>query len=497
MSVVGIDLGTTNTVVACVRSGKVHVLADEQGQRLLPSVVSFHPNGDVLVGAAAKSRRVIDPRNTIYSHKRLIGRSWGSPEIAQAKQRFAFELKEGPGQGPLVHARGSDYTLPEISAFVLKRARQIAEQALGTPIERAVITVPAHFNELQRASTKVAGRVSGLEVLRILNEPTAAALAYGLGRTGNERVAVYDFGGGTFDCTLLDLNGNVFEVLATAGDSFLGGDDVDNMIAERMADTFLKQHRYDPRQDPSMYERLKVTAEEIKMVLSTAETHTVILKEFGQGLSSGGSSINFNFTLNRKELDAMIMPLVERSFKVTQDALSLARLTPTSFDKVILVGGSTRIPLVRKRVESFFGAPPMDRVNPDEVVAIGAAIQAAALTEGARKRSIPAPPPVPGGNRTMPGVQNDDTQTGTMDRDELKPAFGSNPPAFGFSAASARPPQTKSGPPPLGVSGARPPPDALSGGRKITNPGVAPATQPLGARGSAKPAPPPQHGADN
>ncbi|HSO38089.1 MAG TPA: Hsp70 family protein, partial [Labilithrix sp.] len=283
MSVVGIDLGTTNTVVACVRTGKVHVLADEHGLRLLPSVVSFHPNGEVLVGASAKSRRIIDPKNTVYSHKRLIGRSWGSPEIAQAKSRFAFELKEGPGQGPLIRARGQDYTLPEISAFVLKRTRQIAETALGTPVERAVITVPAHFNELQRASTKVAGRVSGLEVLRILNEPTAAALAYGLGRTGNERVAVYDFGGGTFDCTLLDLNGNVFEVLTTAGDSFLGGDDVDNLIAERMAETYLKAHRYDPRTDPQMLERLKTTAEDIKMVLSTAETHTVVLKEFGHG----------------------------------------------------------------------------------------------------------------------------------------------------------------------------------------------------------------------
>ncbi len=490
MSVVGIDLGTTNTVVACVRSGKVHVLADEHGSRLLPSVVSFHPNGEVLVGAAAKARRVIDARNTVYSHKRLIGRSWGSPEIAQAKQRFAFELKEGPGQGPLIAARGQDYTLPEISAFVLKRARQIAETALGTPVERAVITVPAHFNELQRASTKVAGRVSGLEVLRILNEPTAAALAYGLGRTGSERVAVYDFGGGTFDCTLLDLNGNVFEVLATAGDSFLGGDDIDNLIAERMAETFLKAHRYDPRSDPQMLERLKTNAEDIKVALSTAESHTVVLKEFGFG--AGGSSINFVFTLQRRDLDAMITPLVERSFKVTQDALSLARLSPTGFDKVILVGGTTRVPLVRKRVEQFFGAPPMDRVNPDEVVAIGAAIQAAALTEGARKRSIPAPPPVPGHMaRTQPGVQadvRDDTHTSELDPNKMKPAFGSEPPQFGFGPGSS-PPQTKSGPPPLGVPGARPQPNIMGGPRKITNPGVAPATQPMGARNAPPRAP--------
>ena len=487
MSVVGIDLGTTNTVVACVRSGKVHVLADEHGVRLLPSVVSFHPNGEVLVGGSAKARRVIDPRNTVYSHKRLIGRSWGSPEIAQAKSRFAFELKEGPGQGPLVRARGQDYTLPEISAFVLKRTRQIAETALGTAVERAVITVPAHFNELQRASTKVAGRVSGLEVLRILNEPTAAALAYGLGRTGNERVAVYDFGGGTFDCTLLDLNGNVFEVLATAGDSFLGGDDIDNLIAERMAETYLKAHRYDPRTDPQMLERLKTTAEDIKMVLSTAETHTVVLKEFGHGAQ--GSSINYTFTMTRRDLDHMITPLVDRSFKVTQDALALARLSPTSFDKIILVGGSTRMPLVRKRVEAFFGQTPLDRVNPDEVVAIGAAIQAAALTEGARKRSIPAPPGVIGKPRTLPGTgneANENTQTGMLDPSAIGqpgPAFGSNPPAFGFHPASSPPPATRTGPPAFGATGARTANAQQVGGpRKITNPGVAPATQPMGAR---------------
>ena len=502
MSVVGIDLGTTNTVVGCVRTGKVHVLADEKGVRLLPSVVSFHPNGEVLVGGAAKARRVIDARNTVYSHKRLIGRSWGSPEIAQARQRFAFELREGPGQGPLVHARGQDYTLPEVSAFVLKRARQIAEQALGTAVERAVITVPAHFNELQRASTKVAGRVSGLEVLRILNEPTAAALAYGLGRTGNERVAVYDFGGGTFDCTLLDLNGNVFEVLATAGDSFLGGDDVDNLIADRMAETFLKQYRQDAKQDPQMYERLKTTAEDIKIALSAAETHTVMLKDFAHG--AGGSTLNFQFTMTRRDLEAMVTPLVERSFKVTQDALTLARLSPSSFDKVILVGGSTRIPLIRRRVEAFFGAPPMDRVNPDEVVAIGAAIQAAALTEGIRRRSIPAPPGVPG--RPSQSDTQDNTQTSELDPAMLKPAFGSEPPSFGFaSALGSQPPgghlgfaSTVGSAPPANAqqtqAQARPPvqpgttnaPSTAQPTRpRQTNPGLAPTTQPMGARSPA------------
>ena len=404
MSVVGIDLGTTNTVVACVRGGKVHVLADETGNRLLPSIVSFHPNGEVLTGQPAKARRVIDPKHTIANHKRIIGHSWNSPELVEARQRSPFELREGPGQGALVHVRGQDYTLPEISAFVLKRARQIAETALGEPVERAVITVPAHFNELQRASTKVAGRISGVEVMRILNEPTAAALAYGLGRGGAERVAIYDFGGGTFDCTLLDLNGNVFEVLASAGDSFLGGDDVDSAIAERMCEYILRTYRFDARSDNQAFERLKVAGETLKMMLSTQEEAHMALDDVGFGV--GGAPLNVQFSMKRRELEQLVTPLIERSFKVTQDALGLARLSPTSFDRIILVGGSTRIPMVRQRVEAFFGAKPMDKLNPDEVVAVGAAIQAAALVDANRRREIPAPPAVPAGNapRTMRGT---------------------------------------------------------------------------------------------
>ena len=390
MAVVGIDLGTTFTVVACVRAGRVNVLPDEQGRRLLPSVVSFHPNGDVLVGYPAKERRVVDAKNTIASVKRLIGRAWDSDEIRRAKQRFAFELKEGPGQGPLVVARGQEYTLPEISAFVLRRAKQIAEKALGEIVDRAVITVPASFNELQRAATKVAGRVAGLEVLRIINEPTAAALAYGLGRSAKERIAIYDFGGGTFDCTLLDLSGNVFEVLATAGDTFLGGDDLDMAIAERMSEAFLHAHRYDPRSDPQAFERLRVAAETIKIELSSQDRSHSKLRELAFGV--GGAHLDLDFGMTRDELEMLAAPLVERTFAVCQESLSVARLPVSAFDRVILVGGSTRIPLVRRRVEQFFGAPPLDRVNPEEVVAIGAAIQAAALTEVARRRSIPPPP---------------------------------------------------------------------------------------------------------
>ncbi|HEX3771154.1 MAG TPA: Hsp70 family protein [Polyangiaceae bacterium] len=407
MAVVGIDLGTTNTVVACVRGGRVHVLSDEQGRRLLPSVVSFHPGGEVLVGYKAKERRVVDARNTIASVKRLLGRSWSSDEIARARQRFPFELKEGPGHGPLVSVRGQDYTLPEISAFVLTRAKQIAERSLGERVERAVITVPANFNELQRAATKVAGRVAGLDVLRIINEPTAAALAYGLGRSTKERIAVYDFGGGTFDCTLLDLSGNVFEVLATSGDSFLGGDDVDAAIAERMAEAFLHAHRYDPRSDPQAFERLRAAAEAIKVELSVSERAMVKLREVAHG--AGGTDLDLDFSMTRDELEMLATPLVERTFAVCQEALAIAKLPVTAFDKVILVGGSTRVPLVRRRVEQFFGSAPLDKVNADEVVAIGAAIQAAALTEVARRRSIPAPP-VPA-SRTSLATEPEDEVT--------------------------------------------------------------------------------------
>ena len=390
MTVVGIDLGTTNTVVACVLDGRVHVLADDKGNRLLPSVVSFHPNGDVLVGPAARERRLVDAKNTIASIKRLIGRPWDSDEIRLARSRFPFELREGPGQGALVIARGEAYTLPEISAFVLKRARQIAEAALGETVDKAVITVPAHFNELQRASTKVAGRVAGLEVLRILNEPTAAALAYGFGGERSERVAVYDFGGGTFDCSLLDLTGSLFEVLATAGDTFLGGDDIDTAIAEVMCNAFLAQHRYDPRVDPQAFERLRAAAEALKKDLSVNPQAQIDLPEVAYGV--GGKRLGFTFGLTQADLDVLATPFVDRTLQVTQDSLNIARLSPSSFDHVILVGGSTRMPLVARRVEAFFGVPVIDRVNPDEVVAIGAAVQAAALSDATRKRSIPEPP---------------------------------------------------------------------------------------------------------
>ncbi|HEY6079689.1 MAG TPA: Hsp70 family protein [Polyangiaceae bacterium] len=401
--VIGIDLGTTNTVVAVVKDGQASAIPDESGHVLMPSVVSFHPSGNVLVGRGAKQRRLVDSINTIYSVKRLIGRSWDSEEVRKARSRFPFQMKEGPGQAALVVARGETYTLPEISAFVLRKAKSIAEAALGTTVDRAVITVPANFNDLQRAATKVAGRVAGLEVMRILNEPTAAALAYGYGKTSSERLAVYDFGGGTFDVTLLDLSDNVFEVLATAGNTFLGGDDVDMAIAERMAETFLTRHRYDPRSEPQVYEHLKVAAEDVKHRLSSENEVTVELKEVAHG--AGGKPLGLSFSMTRGELDRLTVPLIDATFEVCKEALGIARLTPGDFQQLLLVGGSTRIPLVKRRVEEFWKRDVRAHISPDEVVAIGAAIQASALSgaEQRRKGTVP-PPPNPARQSVLPGT---------------------------------------------------------------------------------------------
>lgn len=412
-AVVGIDLGTTNTVVGVVQGGRAITIANERNERLLPSVVSFHPNGSILVGREAKERRLVDAKNTIYSTKRLIGRSFDSQAVQKARARAAFEIREGPGQGPLVVARGETYTLPEISAFVLREAKRIAEASLGEPVDRAVITVPANFNDLQRAATKVAGRIAGVEVIRILNEPTAAALAYGYGKGNAERIAIYDFGGGTFDVTLLDLAGNVFEVLATAGDTFLGGDDIDLAIADHIAQQFLTTHRYDPKADSQVFEIVLAAAERLKVTVASVNapsTHVFHDVVFGPG----GKSLELAYTLTPQELGRICEPFVERTLATCTDALKVAKLQPGSFEQIILVGGSTRLPIVREKVAAFFGRRPLDRLNPDEVVALGAAIQASALTGTDRKRvsgqqattspGLGSSPDVRGSMGSRPGV---------------------------------------------------------------------------------------------
>ena len=385
---IGIDLGTTNTVVAAVVDGVAVTLEDEQHRRLLPSVVSFHPSGTVLVGDSARERRLIDPENTIFSVKPLIGRPFDSDEVKAARGRFPFQFTEGAKNSTMVLARDVAYALPEISAFVLRRAKAIAEHALGGAVDRAVITVPANFNDLQRASTKIAGKLAGLEVLRILNEPTAAALAYGQSIAKAEKIVVYDLGGGTFDVTLLDLTGNVFEVLATAGDTALGGDDIDRLLAEHMALEVIKRFNVDPRTNPVAFARLRFIAEEVKKQLSTQ--NAIDQEISGIGYTEGGTPMTLTMTITRQALDRIALPLIERTMSVAKQSIEIIGLHPKDFDRVILVGGSTRMPLAARLVEQLFGQSPHLKVNPDEVVALGAAIQAHALNRskaGGKRKS--------------------------------------------------------------------------------------------------------------
>ncbi len=382
-AVVGIDLGTTNTVVATVVDGIALTLEDAHGRRLLPSVVSFHPSGNVLVGELARERRVVDAANTIHSAKRLIGRTWSSPEVVEARARSPYVLVEGPSASTMVQSRGKTYALPEISAFVLRTVKKMAEETLGERVDGATITVPASFNEAQRSATKLAAELAGLEVLRVINEPTAAALAYGQRVAASSRVAVFDLGGGTFDITILDLRNDVFEVLSTAGDTSLGGDDIDTRLADHLADRFLAQHRYDPREDAASFERLRFAAESLKCALSSQLA--VQRKLEGIALGVGGRELSLDVVLHRAELEALATPFVDRAIAVCARALGAARLEAGAIDQVFLVGGSSMMPLVARRVEELFGRKPTQHINPDEAVAIGAGIQAHALRGRARK----------------------------------------------------------------------------------------------------------------
>ncbi len=375
---VGIDLGTTNSVVAAVRDGIATPLADPQGFRLIPSVVSFPSSGAVLVGRAAIERRVDDPSQTVYSVKRLIGRPWGTPEVQRVRGTFPFDLREAPGGGVGVAVHGTTYTLPEISAFVLRQCKAVAEAALGGPVLRAVVTVPANFNDLQRSATKTAASLAGLEVLRILNEPTAAALAHGPSGRARERIAIYDFGGGTFDITILEIADGVLEVLATAGDTQLGGDDIDAAVAERMAEDILRKHKVDARADTRIFDRLRVLAEMLKRELSTRSEVEVT----GAGFSGDrGALARWSFRMTRQELEQTSLAIVDRTFSVCRQALDAAKLQLTGVDRIVLVGGSTRMPLVARRVEQSFGRRPVARIHPELIVALGASIQASLLDD--------------------------------------------------------------------------------------------------------------------
>jgi molecular chaperone DnaK len=393
--IVGIDLGTSNTVVAHAdAAGVASVLPDSSGIKIHPSVVSFHPSGGVVVGAPAKQRKVIDPKNTIFSIKRLIGRSYNSKEVQTAKQRMPYTIKEGGNQLPLIVTRGGEFAVPELSAIVLDHAKIVASTALKTEVNRAVVTVPASFNDAQRSATATAGSIAGLSVVRVLNEPTAAALAYGHARDLRQTIAVYDFGGGTFDITILKLADQVYEVLGTSGDSFLGGDDLDERLVDRMVDKFLAENRVDLRTNEVSMMRLRAVAEQTKIELSRRSRAVVRVDEIAYGAK--GKPLDLVIEIRREEFVSQVADIIDKTFPVCEESLKLAGLTIDHIDDVILVGGTTKIPYVRDQVGKFFAKAPRTDVNPEDAVAVGAALQATAL-ERILKRKSPsrAPDPAP------------------------------------------------------------------------------------------------------
>jgi molecular chaperone DnaK len=372
--IIGIDLGTTNSCVAVMEGGEPVVIPNAEGSRTTPSVVAFTKNGEILVGAVAKRQAITNPQNTIFSIKRFMGRRY--EEVTEEIKRVPYKVVRRENGDAAVEVMGKIYTPPEISARILQKMKQTAEDYLGEKVTKAVITVPAYFNDSQRQATKDAGRIAGLEVLRIINEPTAAALAYGLDKKKDETIAVYDLGGGTFDISILELGEGVFEVKSTNGDTHLGGDDFDQRLIDYVADEFKKETGIDLRNDPMALQRLKEACEKAKCELSTA-MQTNINLPFITADANGPKHLNMDIT--RAKFEQLVIDLVERTLGPCENALKDAGLKIEDIDEVILVGGSTRIPLVQQKVREFFKKEPCKGVNPDEVVAIGAAIQAGVL----------------------------------------------------------------------------------------------------------------------
>jgi molecular chaperone DnaK len=373
---VGIDLGTSNSCVATVIDGRPRVMANAYGERTTASVVAFGEDGGITVGNQAKARVILDPRHTVSSAKRLMGRYFFSEEVRKARAISQYQIVPGPANSVRIKIRSEDFSLPEISAFVLKEMKRIAEQSLGQPVTRAVITVPAYFNDNQRQATKDAGKIAGLDVLRILNEPTAAALAYGYNRNLRQRVAVYDLGGGTFDVSILEIGKDVFEVLSTCGDTFLGGDDFDDRIIDLLAEDFQTRHGVNARRDPFACEKLKAAAEKAKMDLSQSDTVQVRIPALA---TVDGQSLSLEREVTRAEFEKLVADLIQRTFKVCDEALQQASLTIRDLDGVILVGGPTRLPTIREAASTYFGREAEQSIDPDEVVALGAAIHASSL----------------------------------------------------------------------------------------------------------------------
>ena len=374
---IGIDLGTTNCCVAVLEGGAVQIVPNKEGGRTTPSVVGFTDKGERLVGQIAKRQAVTNASNTVYAVKRLIGRKFNSVEVQRMRETAAFEIVDSPNGDGRVRVQGRSYSPPELSGIVLQRLKAAAEDFLGEPVTHAIITVPAYFDDTQRQATKDAGKIAGLKVERIINEPTAAALAYGLGKSGIERIAVYDLGGGTFDISILEMNDGVFEVLSTSGNTFLGGEDLDERIMNWMADQFFSDTGIDLRQDRLALQRLKEVAERAKCDLSS-NIETNINLPFIAADASGPK--HFNKILTRDKFEDLVADLIQQTVEPCERALQDAKLQPSDIDKVILVGGQTRSPIVERTVESIFGDKPSAEINPDEVVAMGAAIQGGVLT---------------------------------------------------------------------------------------------------------------------
>jgi molecular chaperone DnaK len=375
---IGIDLGTTNSVVAVVRGSGVEIIDDGKGHRLHPSVVSFKPTGETVIGVPAKLRRVVDPRNTIFSTKRLIGQPFGSPAVQAAIASLPYKVVEGPDQQALIETRAGKHTPIEIATMLLAHLRDMAQRHLGERVAECVITVPANFSDSQREATRRAGEAAGMSVMRVLNEPTAAAVAYGIDKHVDQRVVVFDMGGGTFDVTLLAVRESFLEVLATGGEPFLGGDDMDQVLAGMLADEFLQQHRIDLRARPEAFALLRIASEQLKAKLSSEPAITGTLKELAHG--AGGEALGLDFHITRERFETRIMALVERALIACENVLAEAGVAPDHVDEIILVGGATRVPLVRRRVSEHFGREPRADIHPMEIVAHGAALHAHSLS---------------------------------------------------------------------------------------------------------------------
>ncbi len=403
--VIGIDLGTTNSCVAVMDGGKPKVIENSEGARTTPSIVAFTKDGERLIGQPAKRQAVTNPDNTLFAIKRLIGRRYDDPTTKKDQQLVPYDIVKGKNGDAWVEAGGTEYSPSQISAFILQKMKETAESYLGETVTQAVITVPAYFNDAQRQATKDAGQIAGLEVLRIINEPTAAALAYGLEKNDGKTIAVYDLGGGTFDISILEIGDGVFEVKSTNGDTFLGGEDFDSALVEYLADEFKKKENMDLRSDKLALQRLKEAAEKAKIELSSSQQTEVNLP-FITARMEGGSSTPLHLveTLTRSKLEQLVGDLIKRTLEPCKKALADAGVDKSSVDEVILVGGMTRMPKVHAVVEEFFGKKPHTGVNPDEVVAMGAAIQAGVLQGDVKDVLLLDVTPLSLGIETLGGV---------------------------------------------------------------------------------------------